>query len=87
MLNSKSNYYVYILKCSDNSLYTGVTTDLEQRLQVHRSGKGAKYVRARLPVQLIYSETAKNRAEAQSREYEIKSWTRQQKIKRLGLVV
>ncbi len=80
-------YYVYVLLCSDNSLYTGIAKDIEQRMEVHRKGDGSKYVYSRLPFELIYSEEGGNRSEATKRELEIKSWTRDQKIKRLGLVL
>lgn len=75
------SYYVYILTCKDNTLYTGITTDLEKRLQEHNnSEKGAKYTRARRPVSLSYSERAKDRSEASKREYAIKKLTRTQKL-------
>ncbi len=66
-------YFVYILACSDETLYTGITTDLERRLDEHNnSSKGAKYTRARRPVVLVYSETYETRSEACKREYLIK---------------
>jgi putative endonuclease len=80
-------YSVYILLCSDNSLYTGIAKKLESRLKVHRSGKGSKYVRARLPFRLIYEEKASNKIIAAKREAEIKSWTRKDKIETLGLIL
>ncbi len=80
-------YYVYILLCSDNSLYTGITKDLDNRMVAHREGDGSKYVFSRLPFKLIYSEKGGNRSEATKRELEIKSWTREQKIKRLELLL
>lgn len=72
-------YYVYILKCADNTLYTGYTDDLDKRIQVHNQGKGAKYTRARLPVILEYFEQASTKSEALSREYRIKQMSRSQK--------
>ena len=72
--------YVYILKCSDESLYTGWTTDLERRLKAHNSGKGAKYTRARIPVEIVYFEEFEDKIEAMKREYEIKKLTREQKL-------
>lgn len=72
-------YYVYILRCKDNSLYTGITNDLEKRLEVHNSGKGAKYTRSHRPVTLAYSEKLPDRSSALRREAEIKKLTRQQK--------
>lgn len=78
-------YYVYILLCSDNSLYTGYTTDLKQRVLDHNVGKGSKYVRSRLPAKLIYSEKYKTKSKALQREMEIKGWKREEKIKLLKL--
>ncbi len=75
------SYFIYILTCKDNTLYTGITTNLEKRLEEHNSSeKGAKYTRARRPVVLSYSESAKNRSEASKREYAIKKLTRTQKL-------
>lgn len=74
-------WFVYMLKCSDNSLYTGVTTDIERRLKEHNHAKaGAKYTRVRRPVSLAYSESCVDRSSACQREYEIKQLTRQQKL-------
>lgn len=64
--------YVYILRCGDNSLYTGWTNDPEKRLAAHQSGKGSRYTRARLPVEMVYLETCVSKQAAMSREYEIK---------------
>lgn len=76
--------YVYILKCSDDTLYTGWTVDLDKRLEKHNSGKGAKYTRGRTPVQLIYFESFKNRIDAQKREYSIKQLSKKNKLKLIG---
>jgi putative endonuclease len=74
------SWFVYIVRCSDNTLYTGVAKDLERRLQQHNHGNdGAKYTRARRPVELVYRETAGNRALAQQREYRIKQLSAAQK--------
>jgi putative endonuclease len=78
-------YTLYILKCSDNSLYTGIALDLEKRLEVHRSGKGSKYVRAHLPFQLVYTETFDSKSGAMKREAEIKGWSREMKIRNLKI--
>jgi putative endonuclease len=78
-------YYVYILKCVDGSLYTGVTNDVEKRMQVHRSGKGSKYVRSRMPFQLIHQEVHTDKSSALKREILIKSWPRARKIAELSL--
>lgn len=64
---------MYVLRCADNSLYTGITTDINRRVREHNSGKGSKYVRARLPASLVWFEHAKGRSEAQRREAAIKS--------------
>jgi putative endonuclease len=68
-----SSFYVYILRCSDGTLYTGYTNNLERRLKTHNSGKGAKYVRSRLPCVLVYSEVYASKQEAMSREWYIKN--------------
>lgn len=73
--------------CSDNSLYTGITINLEKRFKDHEDGKGSKYVRARLPFKHIYTEELRNRSEATRRELEIKKWSRERKIKKLGLKI
>ncbi|MBQ6819877.1 MAG: GIY-YIG nuclease family protein [Clostridium sp.] len=73
--------YVYILKCSDNTFYTGWTTSLERRLKAHNSGKGAKYTKARLPVQIVYFEEFDNKIDAMKREYAIKKLSRKEKLK------
>ena len=72
--------YVYVLRCSDNSLYTGWTNNLEKRLKVHASGKGAKYTKARLPIELVYFEEFEDKIEAMRREYVIKQLTRKEKL-------
>ena len=72
-------HYIYILRCADDTLYTGWTTDVERRVAVHNSGKGAKYTRARLPVELVYTEEFDDKVEAQKREYAIKQLTREEK--------
>ena len=70
-----------MLCCADRSLYTGITTDLERRLQQHNSGRaGAKYTKARRPVKLVYSESAEGRSQAAKRESELKKLTRAQKL-------
>lgn len=72
-------YYVYMLECADGTLYTGIATDLERRLEEHNSSpKGAKYTRVRRPVTLVYSETYEDRSSASKREYEIKKKMRRE---------
>lgn len=74
-------YYVYIVKCSDNTLYTGITNSLEHRIETHNKGKGAKYTRGRLPVTLCYYEEFDNKGDALKRECSIKKLTRKNKFK------
>jgi putative endonuclease len=73
--------YVYLLRCSDDTLYCGWTTDLAARLAAHNGGSGAKYTRSRLPVELVYYEAHSDRHEALSREWHIKRMTRGEKLK------
>jgi len=73
-------WYVYIIKCSDSSLYTGITTDIARRIDEHNSGDGASYTRARTPVSLVHHEIHPNRSKASKREAEIKSWPRNKKL-------
>lgn len=73
-------FYVYILRCNDNTLYTGYTVNLDKRIQKHNRGLGAKYTRGRLPVKLVYFEEVDSKSEALKREYFIKSLKRNQKL-------
>jgi len=75
-----SRAYVYILNCKDNTLYTGYTTNLKNRLARHNANKGAKYTRGRTPVSLVYYETFKNKSEALKREHAIKKLPRSAKL-------
>ena len=77
----ESIWYLYILRCGDGSLYTGITTDVEKRLEVHRSGKGAKYTRGRHPVTLAFSEVFEDRHEALGYEYSLKQLSREEKLR------
>ena len=80
MVEEEKQFYCYMLRCKDGSLYTGYTNDLEARLKAHNEGKGAKYTRAHRPCELVYYETFTNKSEAMKREYEIKHrFSRQQK--------
>ncbi|WP_303868688.1 GIY-YIG nuclease family protein [Acetobacterium wieringae] len=72
--------HVYIVKCSDDTLYTGWTTHIEARIKAHNSGTGAKYTRGRLPVTLVYWETLTTRSEALSREAAIKKMSKAKKL-------
>lgn len=71
--------YTYIVKCSDDTLYTGWTNDIEKRLEAHNSGKGAKYTKTRRPVSLVYLEKFRTKEEAMKREYAIKQMSRKKK--------
>jgi putative endonuclease len=73
-------WFVYILRCRDGSLYTGMTNDLPRRLSMHRSGRGGAYTRSRLPVRLVYSERRRTRGAALRREAELKRLARSAKL-------
>jgi len=75
--------YTYILACGDGSLYTGWTNDLEKRIAAHRAGRGGKYTRAHLPVELVYWESFDTKEEAMAREWAIKKLSHREK---LGLI-
>ena len=74
------SFYVYLLRCADGTLYTGYTDDPVRRTKVHNAGKGAKYTRARLPVELVYQEELTDKSAALKREAAIKRLTRAQKL-------
>lgn len=76
-----NTWKLYMLRCGDGSLYTGITTDVEKRLEAHRSGKGAKYTRGRGPLELVYREECGDHSAALKRELEIKGLTRDEKMK------
>jgi len=76
---------VYILCCNDGTFYTGITNDLDKRIETHSNGQGSKYIRSRLPVELIYHEQAQNRSKATRRELEIKGLSRGDKMKMVGI--
>lgn len=76
-----STWYLYILRCKDGSLYTGITTDVEKRLEAHRLGRGAKYTRGRGPLELVYREECGDHSAALHRELEIKALPREEKLK------
>ena len=78
-------WYVYILRCGDGTLYTGITDDVEKRLAAHRSGHGAKYTRGRGPLTLLYTEAQPDRAAASRREYAVKSLPRREKLRLCGI--
>jgi len=72
-------HYVYVLRCADDTLYTGYTTDVERRVAEHDAGEGAKYTRGRTPVDLVHVESFESRSAALSREHEVKSLSRARK--------
>jgi len=72
--------FVYIVRCADNTLYTGWTTDVERRVRTHNAGRGAQYTRRRMPVELVYLEPQPSRADAMRREAAIKRWPRKRKL-------
>ncbi len=76
-----NTWKLYILRCGDGSLYTGITTDVEKRLDAHRSGKGAKYTRGRGPLEIVYREECGDHSAALKRELEIKALPREEKEK------
>lgn len=77
---AKKAYFVYIVKCKDNTLYTGITNDLISRIQAHNKAKGAKYTRARMPVKLVFSKKVASRPKALKLEYQIKQLSRTEKL-------
>lgn len=72
---------MYIVRCSDNTLYTGWTNHLEERIEAHNRGKGARYTRSRRPVELVYFESFATKEEAMSREFKVKRLTRAEKLR------
>lgn len=79
-----STWCVYLVRCQDGSLYTGISNDLPARLLAHNSGKGAAYTRSRLPVELVHSEPAEDRSAALRREAQIKRMSRAGKLRIMG---
>lgn len=74
-------WFTYILLCSEKSYYVGITNDLQNRIALHNSGKGSKYLLSKLPVKLLYFEKYTNKSEARKREIQLKGWTRVKKEK------
>ena len=77
-------WYVYILRCGDGTLYTGITDNVSRRLAAHRAGKGAKYTRGRGPLELVYREDCTDKSAALRREIAVKRLTRQEKLALIG---
>lgn len=78
--NSQLDWTVYMVRCADGSLYTGIAKDLAARIETHNSGKGAKYTRTRRPVSIVWQEPAETRSAASKREYAVKRLSRQTKL-------
>lgn len=78
------SWVVYIVRCSDGTYYTGISNNVQARVGKHNSGKGAKYTRSRRPVELVWSEPAKDRSAASKREYKIKKMKREDKLRLIG---
>ena len=76
---TEKKWFLYILRCGDGSLYTGITTDVEARLAQHRAGKGAKYTRGRGPLEVVYTEECGDHSMALKRELAVKSLPREEK--------
>ena len=81
----EKTWKLYILRCGDGSLYTGITEDVEARLAAHRTGRGAKYTRGRGPLELVYREECGTHSQALRRELQVKRLTRQQKLALCGI--
>ena len=77
----EKTWYLYILRCGDDTLYTGITTDVQRRLADHRAGKGAKYTRGRAPLELVYEENCGTHSDALKRELAVKALPRAEKEK------
>ena len=82
----ESVWYLYILRCGDGTLYTGITTDVQRRLEAHRQGKGAKYTRGRTPLELVYREECGTHSEALKRELAVKRMPKAEKQRLMGNV-
>lgn len=80
----ESLWYLYILQCGDGTLYTGITTDVDRRLEAHRTGHGAKYTRGRGPLTLVYQECCGSHGEALKRELAVKALSRAEKQRLIG---
>jgi putative endonuclease len=81
---AEQGWFVYLLTCSDGSIYTGITTDPQRRCREHNAGRGAAYTRSRTPVRLLYCEAVSSRSAALKRELEIKGWPRRRKLELAG---
>ena len=82
--NRREKWFLYILKCADESLYTGITKDLERRFKMHSEGKAARYTRTRRPLEMVYRETCRTRTEALVRECFVKALPKTKKLALIG---
>ena len=73
-------WFVYLIQCRDNSIYTGITNDLEKRFKHHKEGKGGRYTRNHKPIKILYSEQFETKSDALKREIQIKGWRKEKKI-------
>ena len=80
----EKKWYLYVLRCGDGTLYTGITTDVQARVAQHQAGKGAKYTRGRGPLELVYTEECDDHSAALKRELAIKALPREEKEKMIG---
>ncbi len=80
----EKNWYVYILRCGDDTLYTGIAVDVEKRFQAHCAGKGAKYTRGRGPLTIVYRECCPDHSTALRREWAIKAMSKEEKLALIG---
>lgn len=78
-VKNREKWFLYILKCSDGTFYTGITNDPDRRLKMHQAGKASRYTRTRRPVEVLYQEKCGNRSRALIRECEVKEWPRKKK--------
>jgi len=78
------SWFLYVVKCQDTSLYTGITTDISRRIKEHNAKKGAFYTKNKTPVKLVYQEAMASRSEATKREHAVKKLTRKQKLELIG---
>jgi putative endonuclease len=79
-MRNHKHWYLYIIRCSDNSLYTGITTDVPRRVKEHNQKSGGSYTRTRTPVELVYQELHPTQSSALKRESQIKKWPRAKKL-------
>ena len=84
-INNENDWYCYLVQCADNTFYTGITNNLQKRIDAHNAGIASKYTRCRLPVQLVYSEAHADRSRASKREAEIKCFSRNEKLELIGM--